>query len=45
MRARIWEPPNSTSGDIDIELKLETPPCEDLQGLGGIDWYGMCGPD
>ena len=30
-------------GDINIELKLE-PDHEDLQGLDGIDWYGIYGP-
>ena len=30
-------------GDINIELKLE-PDHEDLQGLAGMDWYGMYGP-
>ena len=30
-------------GDINIELKLE-PGDEDLQGLDGIDWYGIYGP-
>ena len=29
-------------GDFDIELKLE-PGDEDLQGLDGIDWYGIYG--
>ena len=29
-------------GDLNIELKLE-PDHEDLQGLDGIDWYGMYG--
>ena len=31
-------------GDINIELKLE-PGDEDLQGLDGIDWYGIYGPE
>ena len=31
-------------GDINIELKLE-PDHEDLQGLDGIDWYGIYGPE
>ena len=30
-------------GDINIELMLE-PDHEDLQGLDGIDWYGLYGP-
>ena len=31
-------------GDLKIELKLETDH-EDLQGLDGIDWYGIYGPE
>ena len=31
-------------GDINIELKLE-PDHEDHQGLDGIDWYGIYGPE
>ena len=31
-------------GDINIELKLETSG-EYLQGLDGIDWYGIHGPE
>ena len=31
-------------GDINIELKFETTG-EDLQGLDGIDWYGMFAPE
>ena len=31
-------------GDINIELKLE-PGDEDLQGLDGIDWCGIYGPE
>ena len=31
-------------GNINIELKLE-PDDEDLQGLDGIDWYGIYGPE
>ena len=31
-------------GDINIELELEDSG-EDLQGLDGIDWYGMHGPE
>ena len=30
--------------DFYINLKLETTG-EDLQGLDGIDWYGMYGPE
>ena len=31
-------------GDINIELKLQLGD-EDLQGLDGIDWYGIYGPE
>ena len=31
-------------GDINVELKLE-PDHEHLQGLDGIDWYGIYGPE
>ena len=31
-------------GDLNIELKLELGD-EDLQGLDGIDWYGIYGPE
>ena len=31
-------------GDINVELKLE-PDHEDFQGLDGINWYGIYGPE
>ena len=45
MRGRSWERLIFfIGGDINIEVKLE-PGDEDLQGLDGIDWYGIYGPE